>query len=139
MTSPGPFAWSIPRRDWGGFGAFTPEYNPYGLVGPASDVFAIAVILYELTARVPPFVFDSRPLAPFAATRSSPVTVDVGRLDLPPSVTRGRARPTAADPTQWEILTTFVDDIVGSTPDELPSWAFNHRQAFERLSGRGGG
>ena len=113
--------------------AFTPEYNPYGLTGPASDVFALAVILYEVIARVSPFVFEGRPDAPFAG--SAPRGDGVEALALPPPVARGRPRPTGRAGPPCDSMTTFVDEILATDPREHPAWASNHRSALQRLLG----
>lgn len=116
-----------------GVRAFTPEYNPYGLTGPISDVFAVAVILYEVIARVQPFGFERRPNTPFAG--SAHRAVGIQALALPPPVARGRAMPTTRQRPRWDNMTTFVDEILSSDPDEFPVWAFNHRSAWQRLLG----
>lgn len=107
-----------PRLDGSGFGSHTPEYNPRGLSGPEADVFAVAVMAYELLAGV----------APFADVRSIAGDHAIGVLDAAPAPvpSAGRGRPDALVP-----LVAFVDEVLD--PGGLPAWASSHRAAEEQL------
>ena len=115
-----------PRLDGRDVRAFTPEYNPYALEGPVADVFAVAAMLYRLLASVPPFDFGlRRPSKPIAAF------LDAYRPVRPPRP-RLRLLPRRRVPAR---LSGFVDAILACPPKELPTWAYAHRSAAEKLRG----
>ena len=107
-----------PRLDGTGYGAHTPEYNPRGLAGAEADVFAVAVMAYELLAGV----------APFGDVRSLAGAHAIGLLDADPeavpSVGRGRGDLPAS-------LVAWVDEALD--PAGLPAWAASHASAEAAL------
>lgn len=107
-----------PRLGGSGYGAHTPEYNPRGLAGPKADVFAVAVMAYELLAGV----------SPFGDVRSIVGDHAIGLLDAEPlavpSVGRGR-------PDLPASLVAWVDEALD--PGGLPAWAGDHATAEASL------
>ena len=104
-----------PRFPDGRTRAYTPEYNPHGLAGPPADVFAIAVLLYMVIARVEPFA-DARRLEPVGEASKPPPPVARGRTGVP------------AD------LSAAVDELLGSG-GQVPHWATTHESALDRIFG----
>ena len=123
-----------PRIDRDGCRAFTPEYNPYGLTGAGADVFAIAVMAYQLATGVQPFAGRPRVIGPHDAPSGRPDQLDppvstalaFDVADPPPPVNRGARR-------LGDAAAAFVDGVLMSRPPALPPWALDHGEALQML------
>jgi hypothetical protein len=86
-----------------------PEQARGDTVTPATDVYAVGVLLYEMLAGHPPFVGDSAIAIAVAQQASTAPDIRAVRPDVPPSVAAAIAASLALDPAQRPATASHLE------------------------------
>ena len=114
--------------------AMAPEQVRGEAAGPTTDVWALAVVLYEMLAGIPPFHRDGAMATFKAILEESPISLRVGRPDVPADLDAAVLAALEKDPSartaDAAALRDALSAILSALPaEELPAGFFDERPA----------
>jgi serine/threonine protein kinase len=106
----------------------TPQYmspeqaSGHGQVGPASDLYSLAVIAYEMFSGEPPFDADSTPAFLYQQVHQRPSPIASRHSDLSPGIDKVLGRALAKEPNRrYGSGNAFVTSLAETLKREAPA------------------